>query len=575
MSPNKKATVLFILGAALALTLDFLLKENPVALTGGSYLRGINSPDVVRLSFTRRDGSSCDLVHEANSSGEPVWSMTKPFKCAVDESKVMKMIDSLSRTKLDDAVMERDLFKMGRSLSDIGLEDPELSISVSDRSGTTLKIEFGDETASGKSVYASSMVASQKVVFIVPRDVYRDMDLNVDALRIRSLCSFAPEYIEALDIRYQGNVVRFLNEGGVWKILDSDGRSANQARMSEFINAFSEAKISSFVWPSHQSGSLSEETELTDAHLAAYGLGAENAITLTFKRYDGATEQVVLGREFSDGLVYAFSSSLKSVASVPVSLKAKALTDISEFADDRLFPYDVSEVKSISLSLAGETVLLSRSEKAQWMMDSPVSANADQDAVGVLLGNILSLKESDKENNSLFISLNGGDESISVRTQAVLGDLSFADLRSRAILSIPLSSVKRITLSRAGSLAPAEVVEYNQDRSSWENKTKNNNLKVLPASLEEMMSGVEHLTASRIQSINVGADELRKYGLEKPYMSVAIDRRSGDMTRVNLLVGDKCGSEGRFATLGSDEAVFVLPMHVVRKLETPILGEAR
>jgi hypothetical protein len=575
MSSNKKSATLFIIGALVALLLNFLLEKSNVTSVNETYLRGINSPKVVQVIFSRRDGMMYDVVNDSRVAGKSAWIMQNPFKCEADESKVLRLIDSLSCTRLDDAILERDLFKMGRTLSDIGLDNPRLSVSFVDSAGRTQKIDFGDQTASGKSVYASVQTDSGKVVFIIPQDVYSDADLDVDTLRIHSLCSFASEYIESIDIRYQGTIVRFKNESGVWKIEDSEARLANQERVAEFINVFSEAKISRFIWPTHQAAGISEEMELTDALLATYGLGAENAITLTFKRYDGAAEQVVLGREFSDGLAYAFSSSTKSVVGVPVSLKAKALTDISEFADDRLFPYDISEVKFISLEHAGEKVLLSRSDKTIWHIDAPISAKADQEVVESVLKNILSLKESDKQNNALFVSLNGKSKKISVKKDSVFDLYSFSDFRDRLVLSIPFNSIKRITISKGDSLAPPEVVEYNPDRSSWENATKNNNLKVISKALDEMISQFEEIKALKIHCLNVTPEDIRRYGLEKPYMSIAVDRRSTDMTRINLLIGDKYGSAGRFATLGTNETIFVLPSEVVRTLEAPILGEVR
>jgi hypothetical protein len=185
------------------------------------------------------------------------------------------------------------------------------------------------------------------------------------------------------------------------------------------------------------------------------------------------------------------------------------------------------------------------------------------------------LKESDKQNNALFVSLNGKSKKISVKKDSVFDLYSFSDFRDRLVLSIPFNSIKRITISKGDSLAPPEVVEYNPDRSSWENATKNNNLKVISKALDEMIFQFEEIKALKIHCLNVTPEDIRRYGLEKPYMSIAVDRRSTDMTRINLLIGDKYGSAGRFATLGTNETIFVLPSEVVRTLEAPILGEVR
>ena len=72
--------------------------------------------------------------------------------------------------------------------------------------------------------------------------------------------------------------------------------------------------------------------------------------------------------------------------------------------------------------------------------------------------------------------------------------------------------------------------------------------------------------------LKVSANDLSGYGLDTPLFTVAIDLEREDAIRRNILVGDRT-DDGRFATVGASDAVFVLPETVVDDLSADLVGE--
>ena len=100
--------------------------------------------------------------------------------------------------------------------------------------------------------------------------------------------------------------------------------------------------------------------------------------------------------------------------------------------------------------------------------------------------------------------------------------------------------------------------------------------------LGEAVSGV--LAANKpapVEFINGGdrfgqsgtpAELMKAYGLDAPFLTVAIDQERADAVRRNILIGGETDG-GRFATVGSADAVFVLSWESVEALSAPLVSD--
>lgn len=521
--------------------------------------------DIIKASKISliKDNLTVTLVHDG------AWRIEEPFFQLVDEAVVNKFLDAISFARVHDVLSEKDIALAGRSLADFGLDKPLVELRISSDARQTKSLYFGSRTPTGDGVYV--MVRSEDRggldgLFVLPSSVGDALLINVDDLRRRQFVQLEPAEVSSIDIRRGAEFIRLRRVLDRWRMIAPNDMPANELQVKSFLANISNAKSASFVWPS-QFSSISSR-ELSDALLSTYSLDAENAITVTLKKTNAEVVQILYGKESSEDMVYAFSPFSRSIVSVSKALKAEALSDVSYFADDRLFPSKMSDITGIKLLDSTDTTLLSKTP-AGWRIESPISAPANEQVIEQLLDRISRLKSVDATSGGIAVTLSDG-ACATVNQQALLGLAGLAELRSPLIFSLPPKSVTRIIVqkSRLGSI---DTVIFNPRRAAWENADGKDGRMVAQDAINSLLSQTQSLTAEEVVCLKVTDADLRRYGLELPSLSISLDRSEEDGSRINLMLGEKTSSGGRYATLGATEAIFTLSKSVVENLEKPIL----
>ena len=90
--------------------------------------------------------------------------------------------------------------------------------------------------------------------------------------------------------------------------------------------------------------------------------------------------------------------------------------------------------------------------------------------------------------------------------------------------------------------------------------------------VQSVLASINPLAAVRVVRLKVSASDLGTYGLDAPFLTVAIDQERADAVRRNILIGGETEG-GRFATIGSADAVFVLSRETVVALSAPLVTD--
>ncbi|MBO7376737.1 MAG: DUF4340 domain-containing protein, partial [Clostridia bacterium] len=209
-----------------------------------------------------------------------------------------------------------------------------------------------------------------------------------------------------------------------------------------------------------------EVGEASSALLAGYGLGPEGAITLTLKGTDGSDRRISFGSDAGEGLVYALVHNGTAIVTVDSALKDMASSGNSAFGDARLFPYESSQVSSISIVDGGVTCMLAKNEDGSWRMDSPVSAAASITAVDAFVSTLLALRGGDSDDNGVEISISGDERKMRVSRESLGSNFRLENFRSLEILKIDSASVRRLSVTGTDTNGTKSVV-YDRDRRAW------------------------------------------------------------------------------------------------------------
>lgn len=557
---NRKSIFWFLLGV-------IALASVHVTLT---YCGGVATRIVRRSTLVSPNAGFASILIER--PGEPLtrllktsdWRLVEPYAGDVDDPVVLRLLDALSFVGVDDVLSDAELLKLGRTREDFRLNEPRLKLTLQGDDETEC-VSFGALTPSSNGVYAA--VSGIDAVFVAPTGVLAAVDVPTDRFRSRSLFPVGGESVSAFDVkRGTGSLLSFTRDGDLWRVGDSP---ASAAKVKALLTGVLSAQAQSFVWPV---GATNEAQSATASLLAVYELDPESAITVTMKCVDGVDRQLSFGGEAEDGRVYALVQNGSAIVTVDARLRELARQDPVMFTDARIFPYEASAVMSFSIADGDAGYVVARDAQGAWRLDSPVAASADAATAQALLDKILSLSSPDVRSDGLKVTVTTNSEPVIVARASLLGNRRLEDLRSKEILRIEPVVVKRLVRTPAGAGARPTSVVYGRERRAWNVESDGQSASVDEKGVQAVLSAVNPLVAVRIERLKVSADDLARYGLETPYLKVAVDQDREDAVRRNIIVGART-SGGRYATVGSADAVFVLAEETVRRLESPIVAE--
>ena len=515
--------------------------------------------DVASAVSVRREGAPAIVISKA--SGE--WRLVSPVHAAVDRSVILELLDSLAFTPIIDSMDESELRKIDRRPQDFGLQPPLLEVETLGSKGIE-KIFFGNPTPAGDGVYAS--VGGENIVFVVQTNVFASVDKSVDGFRSRKLFDMDADEIGAFDIRRSaGSFARFIRNAEKWRVKEPNNATASASRVRKFLATVFDARVEAFVWPV----GASNETEVASASLlAGYGLDPDSSVTLTLKGMDGVDRQVSFGNEAENGSVYALAHNGGAIVTVDSSLKDTVIACQEGLVDTRLFPVEESSVTSVSIVDGDTQCTLAKEADGGWRIDSPISAPADSVAVADLVGRLLSLNVSDADPSGVRVTLAEDVEPALVPRGIVYAGSGVESFRSRKMADITPLQVRRLVATKEG--AKSSAVVYDADRRLWHVESSDDGGVADEESIETLLSALNPLEAIDVVKLRVAASEFGRYGLDTPAYMIAIDMKQDDSVRRNIRIGDKVG-DGRYATIGSSDAVFVLSDKTVKTLTAPIV----
>ena len=497
---------------------------------------------------------------------EDRWTLVRPFAGPADGQVILRMLDALTSTPVGDTLSKAERQKLGRSLDDFGLEAPSLRVNVSD-GARSVELSFGAYTPSSNGVYA--VAAGSESVMVVPRAVRVASDLSAEALRERNIFPYDPEFVRGFDLRTAGeSPMTFVRTGDGWKVEET---AASAAKVRNLLERMSNASALDFCWPR---GKTNEVTTASDALLVGYGLDSGAAVTVTLRCGDGVDRRIAFGNSLDANRVYALVHNGGAVVTVDAALKAAVLEGTRSFEDVRLFPVEAGSVSSFTIVDGDTSYVLARVSEEAWRLDAPVSAPADAALASAMLGRVLALTPADVVGKGLSVSISTNGTPFVVAPAAVLGDRRLEDLRSREILRIDAALVRRLVSTAGGrNPVPAVSVAYSREHRSWNAETEADARTVTDdRAIAAAIAALAPLKAERIVTLRATAADLSRYGLEHPHHTLAIDQEKDGAVRRNIFIGNVTKG-GRFATVGSAEAIFVLSAKTVSALTAPLLKD--
>jgi hypothetical protein len=568
---NRREIVFLLLGIALAGALNFIL-----VMFGGQKTKLVHRTTILdptkEIAFIEIDRDNQPAIW-MSCQEKSVWRLIKPYPGSVEETVINRFLDVLSTEVISDSLSDRDLLRIGRQRADFELDNPKFVITLKDGEGKTVdRVAFGSVTPSGQSVYAS--IEGEQSVITVSSNLFATVNVPASGFRKKTLFDIDAKSVVSFEVhRPSGNNLTFVRDGDILKNPNIDGSVNSKA--VELLEKMLSLTAVNFHWPT---GATNESNSVTASLLAGYGLDSESAVVVNMKCSDGTDRRITLGKRGGDSLVYALAQGDSAVVSVDAAARDLAMQSEETFVDSRLFPMEASAVQAFTLVESDVTYVLKRVGNDKWMIDSPIVVEADSAAAKLVLDRILSLSSSDvikDEKNSsvphIAVSLTTNMPPATVAATSVLGKNRIAQLRSSEILRFDPLVVKRIVQTTGDKGENVFAVVYDREKRRWNREVSGAIApgEVNAKAVERLLSAINPLKADRIVTLKVNAEDEVKYGLDKPLLKIAIDQDSENSLRRNIIIGGQAKG-GRYATVGSSDAIFVIPTATVRKLSTAL-----
>lgn len=519
--------------------------------------RVILSPSFVtsRIEITRAGEPKTILEKDGQ------WKLVSPFSGSVDVPMVLRMLDAFVTMGAEDSLTDGELLKLGRTREDFGLTEPRLTVALIDAKGRKSEVAFGNATPSATGVYVGK--SDNALVMVVPLPMFEAANLSADELRERVVFGNASDFILGFNLKRPGEAqIPFVRDNELWKI---GGEVASKAKIDELLSLIVDARANTFVWPvvATNRGNVA-----SSALLSGYGLDSDTALSINLRCRDGLDRRIVFGRDAGASEVYALIHNGAAVVTLNRQIKDVLAQDLDLFTDSRLFPYEEASVTSFTLSDGETNYVVARDGLKKWRLDSPISAPADSEVAELILRRLLTLKSADQSADGLRVSVSNTANGYTVSPDAVLAEIRPEDLRDKDILQVDASLVRRIV---SGS-----SVAYSRDRHLWTiESVHNHDCVVNQSAVDAILAELSPLRAERIVTLKASSEALVRYGLENPYHTVAVDQDRVGSVRRNILIGAPTIDGGRYATIGSTEAVFVLSAKTVSVLASPLVLDSR
>ena len=338
--------------------LDQKNQEREPAEGGLSAKIGPQLLDANRIELDGRDLESKRVIERNGAT----WRLSEPLQWSANYFAINRILNQLQFLEEEASFSVSEIAQTGQTLADYGLEEPLLTITVSEGS-KPITLSIGTLTEVGNNVYLLGPDGEE--IFVVDRQVIDGLLVDLSDLRTREIFEIPVFEVDALGLQIRTNTtadgsflrVRLARNNGSWSFEAPLSAKADPELVAKMINTLTAAKVGRFI---------SE----TDATLSDYGLDAP-AMQVTLSGNQRA-QSLLLGDLDPDvqGATHYFAKLADNPAIFNVLAEPfDQLREAQEALRDRNFMTFIPEnVSTIHISENGQDIRVQKLETGNWQV---------------------------------------------------------------------------------------------------------------------------------------------------------------------------------------------------------------
>lgn len=357
----------------------FERKESPkpegVFKTIGEYF-SISKDKIDKIEITR-DAARLTIAYKDNA-----WFVESPVRVPAEKAVVVNLIKTVLDNPLHRVIPENEV----SSLSEYGLENPTMSITLYTADEPVIDLKMGEENVSQTDLYAKH--SGRGDVLLTAVQLVSNLNLDPNSYRAKKPLTIDEASVEKLIFRYpeKSFTVEKNKESGTWYVKEPFQCRANGAKISMLLQQLKSMEIVKF---------LNEKLPDDNAH----GLTAPVVTIEISSVIDNSASTVTMSlgdTSVGDNAVYArLSTSPDEDFLVEASIQNKLMVDENLIRENSLFIFEMKQIESIEVREKGSTNLtIMQTKGAEWKMISPENAPVDQASLNRFMESLANLRPS-------------------------------------------------------------------------------------------------------------------------------------------------------------------------------------
>ncbi|MGJ8653698.1 MAG: DUF4340 domain-containing protein [Opitutaceae bacterium] len=180
------------------------------------------------------------------------WNISEPLQWSANYFAVNRILNQLQFLEEEASFSVDEIQKTGQSLSDYGLEDPLIELTIAEGKDA-INLRIGTFTEIGNNIYL--LGPNGEDIYVVSRQVIGGLLIELGDLRTREIFDIPVFEVEALSLQIKapssaGNgdlKVRLARTANAWNFEAPLSAEANPALVSNTINTLTAAKVGRFI----------------------------------------------------------------------------------------------------------------------------------------------------------------------------------------------------------------------------------------------------------------------------------------------------------------------------------------
>ena len=541
---------------------------------------------VDRIEIERPGQETIELVRdrtEEDALGN--WRMVAPLEAAADDDAIGALLGSVDWA---DARRRIDALDSG-DLADFGLDEPRVTATFV-MGNERLALAVGGETPGGDGVYVSADGGRSAV--IAGKDLFEALDRDTDHFRSKRLLERGMLTARELSLGEGDTAVSLRLEEGRW--TTADGVRASGPRLDEALQALTDMEARRYLGDQP----LAEGTVVRAVREAGEDEGEGDVVVEL--SLGGPCEGAADQRYAQVTLTVGGESRAGPLTCVAERDVEPLMVPPSEWSERRPLTLSDLELESMTVQGAAGTLEITQ-EDGVWAYQlgnqgGPVDEEALAEWVRAIKAHRAQsivapagddeLRARGLADPAVRITLRGTEDRVETVALGAVTDTeaylrrdeepailvvgaaaapdfrpSVARLRPRQLLEVAASAIDRLAIRRG-----ATTERLVRDGEGWALEAPLS----LPADSAEARAVASALAS--LQAVRFVADQpLAEHGLATPQVDLSFAVEEGGETRERRLRIGRSTSEGSYARLDDEAAVFLVSPDLVRRLQGPLV----